>query len=379
MYGNVGLSTPRGSGTNGYVVRNQANIKPRRDIQIESLDEAKANSFAFANRKPNQEILDHERKRQVELKCLTFQQELEEAGKTEEEIEKEVNSFRQSMLRSIDIVKDNKKFAKITENEKMMRALGINSQYYVEGAAFDRELQESKKRERVAQRDKELEDRQKRLEEKERELIERDKKWEEKWEEDKKKKEKLRNLQREKESHLVEKDDDRKYYHRREEIKQVDGDTNEKFSRRNNDDHSDRDAERHNNFRDHRMPRSPRRRQGSPTRRRNREGSIPSSRRNRDGSLSPHSRRNRDSVSPFRRYRDDSFSPPRRSQRNHSSKEFSTHSERKSFRSVSPPSSRHYQEDNARSRYRNEFKSRRDISSSEKRNDYSPRSNHGKA
>ncbi|CAG8668415.1 14409_t:CDS:2 [Funneliformis caledonium] len=437
MYGNVGLSTPRGSGTNGYVVRNLSFIRPRKDIQIESLDEAKANASTFANRKPNQEILDHERKRQVELKCITFQQELEEAGKTEEEIEQEVNSFRQSMLRSIDIVKDNKNIqeyqthhlsqAKITENEKMMRALGINSQYYVEGAAFDRELQETKKQERIIQREKDLEEHQKWLEEKERELIERDKKWEEKWEEDKKKKEKLRNLLREKESHPVEKDDDREYYYRREEIhkkdyktreksrkrnssvsesgsessntesnssrdtrgkryhmsrrvsKQGDSDINEKYSRRNNNDHSDRETERYHNSRDHRMPRSPKRRQGSPTRRRNRDNSIPSSRRNRDGSLSPLPRRNRDSVSPFQRYRDNSFSPSRRSQRNHSSKEFSTNSERKSFRSVSPPSYRHYQDDNVRSRYRNEFKSRRDIYSSEKRNDYSPRSNNGKA
>lgn len=80
MYGNVGLSTPRGSGTNGYVVRNLSFIRPRKDIQIESLDEAKANSSALANRKPNQEILDHEKKRQVELKCISLQQKLEEAG-----------------------------------------------------------------------------------------------------------------------------------------------------------------------------------------------------------------------------------------------------------------------------------------------------------
>ena len=80
MYGNVGLSTPRGSGTNGYVVRNLSFIRSRKDTRIESLDEAKANSSAFANRKPNQEILEHEKKRQVELKCMAFQQKLEEAG-----------------------------------------------------------------------------------------------------------------------------------------------------------------------------------------------------------------------------------------------------------------------------------------------------------
>lgn len=49
--------------------------------------------------------------------------------------------------------------AKAAENDKMMRALGIKRQEYVEGAAFDRDLQEQKKRDRAAQREKESEER----------------------------------------------------------------------------------------------------------------------------------------------------------------------------------------------------------------------------
>ena len=77
----------------------------------------------------------------------------------------------------------------------MMRALGINSKEYIEGAAFDRDIQEMKKRERVAQR--EIED-QKRIEEREK-----------KWELNNKKNEK-RSTNRERDRDSVEKGVDRK-------------------------------------------------------------------------------------------------------------------------------------------------------------------------
>ncbi len=81
MYGNVGLSTPRGSGTNGYVVRNLSFIKVRKDsIHYESLEEGRNKASSLINRKPNQEILEHERKRQIEIKCLFFREELENKG-----------------------------------------------------------------------------------------------------------------------------------------------------------------------------------------------------------------------------------------------------------------------------------------------------------
>ncbi|CAG8610109.1 23517_t:CDS:2 [Racocetra persica] len=179
MYGNVGLSTPRGSGTNGYVVRNLSYIKTRRDnVQYESLDEIKSKSSSLLNRKPNKDILKHEKKRQVEIKCIDLRQQLEAAGQTEEEIEDRVNAFRNALLSAVDAVKDDKNIqehqvhqlsqAKAVENEKMMKALGIKSNNYVEGASFDRELQAQKKLERAAQREKEIDERQKRKETEER-------------------------------------------------------------------------------------------------------------------------------------------------------------------------------------------------------------------
>ncbi|CAG8512447.1 8345_t:CDS:2 [Cetraspora pellucida] len=175
MYGNVGLSTPRGSGTNGYVVRNLSYIKTRRDnVQYESLDEIKSKSSSLLNRKPNKDILKHEKKRQIEIKCIDLRRQLEEDGQTEEEIEGRVNAFRNALLSAVDVIKDDKSIqehqihqlsqAKAVENEKMMKALGIKSNNYVEGASFDRELQAQKKLERATQREKEIEERQKRKE-----------------------------------------------------------------------------------------------------------------------------------------------------------------------------------------------------------------------
>ncbi|CAH1758667.1 2541_t:CDS:2 [Entrophospora sp. SA101] len=188
MYGNVGLTTPRGSGTNGYVVRNLSFVRTHKDpIHYESLEEGKNKPSSLIHRKPNQEILEHEKKRQIEIKCLSFRDELESKGEIDEdEIDKKVESHRQALLSSIDIVEDNKTLqeyqthhltqAKAAENEKIMKALGIDSGTYIEGAAFDKELQEQKKLERIKQKELEIEERkkirderQKRLEKSERE------------------------------------------------------------------------------------------------------------------------------------------------------------------------------------------------------------------
>jgi hypothetical protein len=95
MYNGIGLTTPRGryvfyfssicntfstldaiaSGTNGYVVRNLSVLRSR-DTQND-----RANAWDAAppkHREPDKEILEHERKRKVEIKCLELQLELED-------------------------------------------------------------------------------------------------------------------------------------------------------------------------------------------------------------------------------------------------------------------------------------------------------------
>ena len=78
MYNGIGLQTVRGSGTNGYVQRNLSFIKNHKDKVDYKSEEEMKKLDAQLNKKPNQEILDHERKRKVELKCIEMQELMEE-------------------------------------------------------------------------------------------------------------------------------------------------------------------------------------------------------------------------------------------------------------------------------------------------------------
>ncbi|XP_009705476.1 PREDICTED: serine/arginine repetitive matrix protein 3-like, partial [Cariama cristata] len=49
-------------------------------------------------KKAHREILDHERKRRVELKCMELQEMMEEQGYSEEEIRQKVGTFRQMLM-----------------------------------------------------------------------------------------------------------------------------------------------------------------------------------------------------------------------------------------------------------------------------------------
>jgi serine/arginine repetitive matrix protein 2 len=75
-YNGIGLSTARGSGTNGYVVRNLSTLRTRRN------DFKPADPYTDEPhiRKPHVELVQHEQKRSVEVKCATLQAELEDEG-----------------------------------------------------------------------------------------------------------------------------------------------------------------------------------------------------------------------------------------------------------------------------------------------------------
>lgn len=91
MSSNVGLSTPRGSGTSGYVQRNHAFIKPRNagyGAPYPPLSEAGAGGFK--QRQPDKKILEHDRMREVEVRVMEERERLEEENeRVEEELEKE--------------------------------------------------------------------------------------------------------------------------------------------------------------------------------------------------------------------------------------------------------------------------------------------------
>ncbi|KAL5111166.1 Serine/arginine repetitive matrix protein 2 [Taenia crassiceps] len=84
MYNGIGLPTPRGSGTNGYVQRNLAYLTTYKDKINYKTDTDVKHADALAFKEPNKEILMHEKKRQVE-------------GYTEEEIDEKVSALREEL------------------------------------------------------------------------------------------------------------------------------------------------------------------------------------------------------------------------------------------------------------------------------------------
>lgn len=81
MYNGIGVSTARGTGTNGYIQRNFSALKPRNDTRQSMTPEShKQQMERELHRKPNAEILEHERKRQIEVKCFELRDELENEG-----------------------------------------------------------------------------------------------------------------------------------------------------------------------------------------------------------------------------------------------------------------------------------------------------------
>uniref|UniRef100_A0A804P2W0 CWF21 domain-containing protein n=1 Tax=Zea mays TaxID=4577 RepID=A0A804P2W0_MAIZE len=105
MYNGIGLQTARGSGTNGYAQSNTFFVKPRPRSTTSGggpgrphrpLPPDAAGADGGGMRKPNKEILEHDRKRQVELKLLVLRDALEEHGYTEDEIEERVAEARKA-------------------------------------------------------------------------------------------------------------------------------------------------------------------------------------------------------------------------------------------------------------------------------------------
>ena len=108
MYNGIGLQTARGSGTNGYAQSNKFFVKPRSTSgggpggPHRPLRSDAAGADGGGMRKPNKEILEHDRKRQVELKLLVLRDALEEHGYTEDEIEERVAEARKAAAVAAD-------------------------------------------------------------------------------------------------------------------------------------------------------------------------------------------------------------------------------------------------------------------------------------
>ncbi|XP_069827856.1 serine/arginine repetitive matrix protein 3 isoform X2 [Dendropsophus ebraccatus] len=75
-------------------------------------------------KKAHREILDHERKRRVELKCMELQEMMEEQGYSEEEISQKVGTFRQMLMEKEGV---------LTREDQHGRQIIIENHYVVPG------------------------------------------------------------------------------------------------------------------------------------------------------------------------------------------------------------------------------------------------------
>ncbi|KAK2739191.1 RNA-splicing factor [Myotisia sp. PD_48] len=115
MSSNVGLSTPRGSGTSGYVQRNLSLLKPR-DSKYgppPGFDEDKP---SFRQRQPDKQILEHDRRRAIEVQIVEERDRLEEENEkidlqkenagtqklSEEDIEKKLDELRATLTKQLE-------------------------------------------------------------------------------------------------------------------------------------------------------------------------------------------------------------------------------------------------------------------------------------
>ena len=67
MYNGIGIKSTRGTGTNGYVTRNLSAIRPNRRRRREN---DSWRDDRVKKRKPNKDILEHKRKREIEVKVF---------------------------------------------------------------------------------------------------------------------------------------------------------------------------------------------------------------------------------------------------------------------------------------------------------------------
>ncbi|XP_062204602.1 pre-mRNA-splicing factor CWC21-like [Phragmites australis] len=98
MYNGIGLQTPRGSGTSGHVQASKFLVKhrPSSSSAAGGSGPPGPGDAAGGLRKPSKDILEHDRKRQVELRLLVLRDALEEQGYTEGEIEERVVEVRKA-------------------------------------------------------------------------------------------------------------------------------------------------------------------------------------------------------------------------------------------------------------------------------------------
>ncbi|MCL7022563.1 hypothetical protein MKW94_018855 [Papaver nudicaule] len=107
MYNGIGLETPRGSGTNGYTQTNKFPVRPN-PMKAERKDFERNQGTGGGVKRANKDILEHDRKRQIELKLIVLEDKLIEQGYTDDEISMKLNEARRESLKEVEEAKKSK-------------------------------------------------------------------------------------------------------------------------------------------------------------------------------------------------------------------------------------------------------------------------------
>ena len=140
-YCGVGLQTPRGSGTSGFIQRNAGQLAQgggRNALLWNTRSYSKSDSIQHEKGK---DIQEHERKRAIELKLLVAREDMEEEGKlSEEQIEDELHLLRRRYTREQERQEERKEQQPQKKLSDFAKAFSVPTDHQ-EGRGFDREHQ----------------------------------------------------------------------------------------------------------------------------------------------------------------------------------------------------------------------------------------------
>mmetsp|Transcript_17553 Transcript_17553/g.16898 ORF Transcript_17553/g.16898 Transcript_17553/m.16898 type:complete len:216 (-) Transcript_17553:265-912(-) len=164
MYNGIGLTTPRGSGTSGHITKNLSHVKPeffRNKVDINTGKSRNGDLQGMISGKANKEILDHNKKREIESKLFEMQEMMVEQGYSDEEIKTKIDKEKRKLEdRGFESTKKKgsstdthmRDSRKKEEDLRIRNAFGIK-RTFVEGDSFDEEIIAQKKTERQRERE----------------------------------------------------------------------------------------------------------------------------------------------------------------------------------------------------------------------------------
>lgn len=94
MYNGTGLQSARGSGTTGYTQSNKFFVKSKPTIITTT---GNTGDDKIGPKPKIKEIMEHERKRLIELKLVVLEDKLVDHGYTEDEIVEKINQARKKL------------------------------------------------------------------------------------------------------------------------------------------------------------------------------------------------------------------------------------------------------------------------------------------